>query len=167
MKLPTLITLISILTLPVQARLLETREQLIKRYGQPRDPNDRYCYIFEKDGWSLRVFFGQKDDVQGQLSLEGLAYCEEVSSIAGEFSDQAIVDILTANGGGSFWGVEQNPYRAKNEPLVWVDFNRNKPLATRSLQTRDGKRKAELSERRVIVSLARTTKSVTRVTPSY
>ena len=163
MKRLALIALAISLAGSVQARLMETKEQLVKRYGQPVDGSRQP--VFRKDNLVIKVQFGERDDIQGRSSVEGLVIAELVTITDGEFSDQAKREILAANGGGSAWGYEP-PNSRPNKP-AWADL-KNLPELTQDLRviTKDGRRTATLGRASIELRLVRVTKPL-REAPGY
>jgi len=130
-----------------RARLLGTKLDFINRYGDPigygtyPDPFDSE---FKQGDLIIRVRFGKSGEIIGQESVENKATNLEVCIVDGQFSDQAMLDILSANGGGSSWDVGNLP-----EPGYY-----------HGVKTRDGKRCGTLNRFRITLSLLGITKRV-------
>ena len=98
MRLVTLLFLL-LLTLPARARLGETEDQSIARYGQPisvKDvdgENDYRTLEFRKNGYFIMAYF-----LNGKCALLGLNKDDK-----SEFSDNEIQALLDDNSEGHAW----------------------------------------------------------------
>lgn len=95
-----LVVFVISIVVSAQARLLETKNQLIDRYGEPISTNmagDRSALTFKKDDLTISVHFGAPGEIYNQKSVEGLSVREIVYIKGGIFSDEAIKNILAVN----------------------------------------------------------------------
>lgn len=147
MKIPTLIMSIVSIALSCEARLLETREELVKRYGQPKSERPSEL-VFTNGELSIYVTLGLKDQWFEGESVEGRVVTERVGLAAGAFSDQAIQNILEANSGGKVW----HPFRSSGGTKASERLARIR-AATSGITTEDRKRMATIKPEVVEVKL--------------
>jgi len=89
-----------LLTSPLSARLGETKEQIIKRYGEPEERDDEFSdrhesFLFSVSNYSILVTF-----------LDGVSHGEFYTKLDDEdFSETEISRLLEINGGGKEWEV--------------------------------------------------------------
>lgn len=88
-----------LLTLPASARLGETKDQCIARYGKPDAISDADATVFKKNEFFIiiRFFEGSAD------SINIRKFDSPASTRFGKLSDIEIKTLLEANGGGKKW----------------------------------------------------------------